>query len=399
MTIKKLPFLEWLFILIFAFISINPKSNALISMQAFLLCELIYCAYVAIIEKKLRNYVGTILLGAVVIAILYVFTTDSVYISPNAEHRELKSFITMFFSYLSLCFPITMVYRLLSYGSEFQKKTIFIILIALLAFVFYETWTELTINERVMKSRQSSSLEDDTNMMVGGYVFICATAIMLSSVFYAFRQSGNKILRLILLLITCFLVLFIVRSLYTIALIAGVLGMCSAFSAKNNRLIILLMIIGSLFLPMILQFIIQLLAEGDTKYRIMEIYSLLQTGNLGDGDLAARMHLYRRGIVAFLSSPLWGNYSLGFNPHSTIIELLASVGLWGFVPFVIILKKAFNQIKNLQPEWSIMPAFVTLLFMALTNPIHASLPLNITMWFLVPLLYDFVTRLNANKNM
>ena len=254
MTIKKLPFLEWLFILIFAFISINPKSNALISMQAFLLCELIYCAYVAIIEKKLRNYVGTILLGAVVIAILYVFTTDSVYISPNAEHRELKSFITMFFSYLSLCFPITMVYRLLSYGSEFQKKTIFIILIALLAFVFYETWTELTINERVMKSRQSSSLEDDTNMMVGGYVFICATAIMLSSVFYAFRQSGNKILRLILLLITCFLVLFIVRSLYTIALIAGVLGMCSALSAKNNRLIILLMIIGSLFLPMILQF-------------------------------------------------------------------------------------------------------------------------------------------------
>ena len=397
MTIKKLPFLEWVFILIYAFISINPKMNALVPMPVFLFLELIYCVYIVIIETKLRHYVGIILMGALVIALMYVFTTASVYISQDAEFREIKSFVTMFCSYLSICFPMMMTYRLLLYGTEFQKKSIFIILILLLAIIFYVTWEELKINERIMKSRMSSSLDDESNMMVGGYVFICATAIMLSSVFYAFRQCNNKILRWLMFSITCFLILFIVRSLYTIALIAGVIGMCYTMRTKNYRLFVPSLILILFLLPILLQLIINVLDDGDIKYRMMEIYSLIMTGTLEDGDLSARIQLYRKGLVAFLCSPLWGNYKLGFNPHSTIIELLASVGLWGFLPFVIMLKKSFNLIKKIQPQWSITPVYVTFLFMALTNPIHSSHSLNIAMWFLGPLLYDRVTEVNARE--
>jgi hypothetical protein len=130
----------------------------------------------------------------------------------------------------------------------------------------------------------------------------------------------------------------------------------------------------------------------------MEIHSLLITGHIGEGVLAARVELYMKGLASFLSSPLWGNYSLGFDPHSTMIELLASVGLIGFVPFVIILRKSFGLIKKMQPQWRIGPVFATFLFMALTNPVHSSLPLNMTMWLLIPLLYDFVDFINTDKS-
>ena len=398
MTKNKLPFLEWVFILFFAFICLNPKMNALISMPIFLSLELIYILYIIVVESRLRAFVVGLITCSMVIAMMYVFTTASVYIGQDAAYRELKSFVAIFFSYLSLCFPILMTYRLLLYGSAFQKKSILVILMTLLALIFYVTWGELSVNERIMKARMSSSLDDDGNALVGGYTFICACAVLLSSVFYAFRLCDHKILRLGLLLITCFLLFFIIRSLYTIALIAGVLGMLATIRIKNMRFFVPVIIALPYFFPLLLQWIINILGEGDIKYRMMEIHSLLITGTLGEGDLAARMKLYGRGLVAFCSSPLWGNYSLGFNPHSTIIELLASVGLLGFVPFVIILKKTFRQVQNIQPQWSIASVFIAFLFMAMTNPIHASLPLNITMWLFVPLLYDNVSLLNAKES-
>lgn len=398
MTKKKLPFLEWVFILFFAFICLNPKMNVLISMPIFLSLELLYSLYIIIVESKMRGFVAGMVSCSLVIALMYVFTTESIYVGQEAEYRELKSFLAMFFSYLSLCFPILMTYRLLLYGSLFQKKSTLIILIALLSVVFYETWTELSVNKRIVKARMSSVMDEKDNMIVGGYTFICANAVMIPSVFYAFRICTNKKIRWVLLLTTCFLVVFVVRSLYTIALIAAFLGMCYTMSSKTQRRLLPLIILLPIILPLILPLLINILDEGDIKYRIMEIHSLLISGHIGEGNLAARAELYLRGLVSFLSSPIWGNYSLGFDPHSTMIELLASVGLIGFVPFVIILRKSFGLIKKMQPQWRIAPVFATFLFMALTNPVHSSLPLNMTMWLLIPLLYDFVDFINTDKS-
>ena len=137
------------------------------------------------------------------------------------------------------------------------------------------------------------------------------------------------------------------------------------------------------------------LDDGDTKLRMIELRDFFMSGDFGDEDLGARMEFYRRGIMAFFQSPIWGNYHLGFNSHSTIIEILASTGIIGGYSLFVLLRQAFIILKVLNRNYSILPICSTFLFMAMTNPVHSSPPLNISLWLIVPLLYSL---LPINRN-
>ena len=394
---KKLPLLELLFIMYYAFLAINPKMNVQVPLINFLLIELAYAVYIYYRDLSIRHLVSTFLWCASIIALLFTFTTSIPYIGANVPNREIKSLVTMCHYFFSLVFPILLTYRLLSCGSKIQKLIVLLFTTVVLFTIIQITWAELLVNERILKSQMAADLESD-NALVGGYSFVCAGPILASSIFYAAIKCRQKLIKSGLFLLCGLLIVFLSKSMYSIALLAAVLGIASCFYAESNnrykKLYLAAPFIVWFLAPEILTFVINILDDGDTKLRMSELYYFFTTGDLGDDDLGARFNLYGRSLVAFIKSPIWGNFYLGFNPHSTAFEILASIGLLGFVPFYKMLEKSFTTTKKLLPSWSILPCLSSFGLMCLTNPIHASLPMNISLWLVAPLLYDVI---NQNK--
>lgn len=390
---SKLPFLEFAFILFYTYICLNPNMNVAISMVQFLFMHLIYTFYLIFKDKKIYRTSVKLLCASFVIALMYVATTSMVFIDNNASNRYIKGFLTMMNNYYGLIFPVFLFYRIAVCASQKQKWILLILSVAVLVVVMKTTMVELQINERILKSRMMASLSDD-NSLVGGYTFVCAAPILASGCFYAFLLCRNNIMRWCMLLCTLLLLYFLIKSMYSIALLSAVLGICFCFyvrsSADMKKLYIVAPLITWLIAPYLLDHFIGFLDDGDTKLRMIELRDFFMSGDFGDEDLGARMEFYRRGIMAFFQSPIWGNYHLGFNSHSTIIEILASTGIIGGYSLFVLLRQAFIILKVLNRNYSILPICSTFLFMAMTNPVHSSPPLNISLWLIVPLLYSLI---------
>ena len=103
---KKLPLLEMLFIMYYAFLAINPKMNVQVPLINFLLIELAYAVYIYYRDLSIRHLVSTFLWCSLIIALLFTFTTSIPYIGANVPNREIKSLVTMRHSVFSLVFPI-----------------------------------------------------------------------------------------------------------------------------------------------------------------------------------------------------------------------------------------------------------------------------------------------------
>lgn len=398
---QKLSYIEVVFIIFFTFISINPKMNVMFSMLNYLAIELVYAVYVAFKEKTLSKYLKITFLCSLVLAFLFTFTVEIKVVS-GVDNIKIKSFISMFNSFFSLSFPLLMFYRLKLHASAFQKILVLTVLSLTLFIIFQVTWDELAINARLMKSQMEADINSGNNLLVGGYTFVCAGSILATASFYSFLRASNRILKYLMAGVCMFFILFLVKSMYAIAFLSALLGMFACFysqsSSKHRYWFIISPIIIWFLAPTFLTFLIGMLDDGDTKTRMMEIFDFISTGSFGDDDLGYRMELYGKGMMAFFSSPIWGNYDIPFNPHSTIIEILSSLGLIGGYAFFCILRKSFILLKILLTEWSVIPCLSAFLLMALTNPIHASQPLNISFWLIVPLLYDFVSFVNLLNN-
>ena len=91
-------------------------------------------------------------------------------------------------------------------------------------------------------------------------------------------------------------------------------------------------------------------------------------------------------------SPLWGHRQLGFDGHATFLTVLADTGIIGGIPFFALLSSIYKRVKaqltNGIPQFKVI--FIMFIMMGLTNPIHASFPLGLAVWFLAPLTIELI---------
>ena len=135
-----------------------------------------------------------------------------------------------------------------------------------------------------------------------------------------------------------------------------------------------------------------------------------------EGDTAHRFDIeeenesgYIIGINQFLTSPMWGSYFRlitnspifrGHYPHNIFIEVLITMGILGFLPFLILLRKSFlcmkamlnNKYTSNYEAFAIF--FLTILFHRMTT---GSIVLDIQFWtfFYITLIYPVNPYLNG----
>lgn len=390
---RKLPSLEMVFILLFSVYYLLPSlSNGIVHFTIPLIFGLFYIFYVLLKDKQLGTrfliYMGIIS----VLSLAYLSFTEASSLANISEPVALKRFISKFYQYFCLYLPLLFFARVVKKGSFSQKKCFLICFSIIFIYVIIQTLQLLAIDPAaIRKWEQFDELAEEN---IGNYYFVYAIPIVIVILAICLPRL-KTIFKIVDVAAIVFLFYFIIKSQYTLALLIATAGILVRLflSIKQPFFKMLFFIVAfftMFFVPDILLFVITHIDSTQVATRLGELYEFLTSGNLSGYNLSGRLTLYGKSIVAFLKSPIWGNRKLEFDGHATCFTVLADTGIIGGIPFYYLLFSVNKRVKEFLGEnhKEFFTIFFCLLLMGFTNPIHSSLPLAITTWFIAPLAID-----------
>lgn len=384
----KLPFWEVLLIL-YLFAAYLVPSFSLGSTTLLLLLLFVYCAYMTFVDKELLPIVSISVGLMLLLSLFYALLTDMTTISADSSNREIKVFLSTLYQYLSLYFPAFLFFRINRVATKGQKKIFAIAGIVLMVYVIITTWTYLLENPDA--TRHWEDFNETSELNVANYTFVYAVPIIISAI-SIFMLKYRGVVRYLSLALVIVGIVFLVNAQYTLAILIAIIGvLIQVFrhikTTLYKTLFVLAFLAIAVFLPQILTYAIGVIPSEQVTIRLDEIRAFLTGQGASGYNLSSRLTLYGKAIVAFLKSPVWGNRHLDFNGHATFLTVLADTGILGGVPFYALLISICRHMKKQLGAHQTQFGVIILMFvmMGLTNPIHASLPLGLTTWFLAPL--------------
>ncbi|MBE5737087.1 MAG: O-antigen ligase family protein [Clostridiales bacterium] len=343
-----------------------------ISSFVILLFLLAYGAYYTFLRKKINQEIFIVFsLLSLLIGVGYQYLTAHIN-TPFPILSYLIIFAKMFM-------PVVMLIVLLKKGNVSELSMTFWILTIIFIYVLITTIIEFSVNENIVHEMTNMNyanfLSDVKNVasMDQSYAVLPVSVLCV----YALSKCKNKLIKILsilgLALITGFIFVAQFTSILFIMLICVMLEIL--WLNKDKHVIILIftfVFILLLCLPNILTAVAKIIDSENMKARILEVVAFLTEGDLSGYNLSSRLQMYKDGIVAFLQSPFWGNYTLKSNPHSSFIQFAADLGMLGIVSFIYMLVVAQKKIKkhlSKDGKKGFNIAFLSLVITGLINPI------------------------------
>jgi len=361
---------------------------------------LAYSCYIALLDWELRPVVFKIMALTALLALVYALLTDASSIAQDVSNRGFKRFFSKTYQYYTLYFPAILFLRVNHAGSRIQKRILLIFSIGLMVYVAANTRLYLITHPGAIRSWSGEG--DLESLNIAGYYHIIAYPILVAVV-AACLVRLKPVYRMVVLIAIVMTMEFIIASQYTLSLLIAIIGICYQIGITIRtrvwRIIYaMLMLVLAAFIPEFLRLGIRLIPSEQVTIRLGEILAFL-SGQGADGyNLNSRLTLYGRSILAFLTSPIWGNRKLGFDGHATFLTVLADTGLLGGIPFYYLLTLVVKQLRNTLNEHGkqIRTVILVVALTGLTNPIHASQPFGMAAWFIAPMLITAVFKERKN---
>lgn len=391
---NKIAWLELAFIMLFSLYYILPSLNSSVNFLIPIFAGLFYIVYVTLRDTKAGTKVIGYLFVITFLALVYMLLTDTSAISHYSEPVKLKQFLAKFNQYFCMYLPTVFLYRTLTKANSKQKKIMLVFMFALMMFVVIQTLQELAVNPDAI--RQWANFEELGDENIGNYYFVYSIPILFVAISVCVPNL-NKYQNAVAITLMVFLFYFLLKAQYTLALLITVIGLMvqifvSLKSGFSKAMLLLAATVGVFFIPNFLEFAYTNVKSEQVATRLKELYDFFTSGSASGYNLNGRLTLYGKTALAFLKSPILGNRHLDFDGHATCLTILADTGIIGGIPFYYLLISAWKKTKAMlnQEGKRFFPIFVCLLLMGFTNPIHTSLPLAITVWYIAPLLIDTV---------
>lgn len=408
MKIKRLigregmPIIDLMAVIFFSVYYILPAANNKLNMMLVLFLGIAYFGYIFIKDRATAIPFISIFVAVTLIALAFALLTDTKTISAAASYREIKHFFSKFSQYFFMYFPGLLVVRTLKTATKEQKSIFTLLIIGLFSIVIYNTLQELRINPYAMREWETFNELEDEN--IGNYYFVYAIPIVMLVISMCMTKLKmfSKIINAGMLV---FLFYFLFEAKYTLAILIAFIGfvlqvLISLKTIYTKIIFTIAVTIVAFFVPDILLFISQNVDSMQVSIRFKELYSFFSSGDSSGYNLNGRLTLYLKSLEAFAHSPIIGNRNLDFDGHATCFTVLSDTGIIGGIPFYYLLFAMNKRTKLLLEENKkfFLPAFVCLLCMGFSNPIHSSLPLSFSVWFIVPLIIDtFINREGAYR--
>ena len=395
---QKLSLLDWIVLVGIAFYYVLPSVSVKVGILQIIFISIVYIlisTQFKVSKEILRYFVVFVLIG-----LLYALLVDATDISSTASNLFLKKFYSKFYQLFMMFFPLYLLKIVRLKATNHQKNILIIVIFLLILYVEMTTRTALEINANVTRSWGNYS-DELRSQNIGHYGFVYSIPAVITLMLIAFFRYRSVLIKLIIVMLIVTQMGFLLIAQYTLAVFATIIGMSLFLMihySGSKKIVIMCMVMICLLpvVPSLIKLAADAVPSESMSIRLYEVYSLFTIGDGSGYNLSGRMELYRKSIIAFLRSPIWGNRSLDFYGHATFLVIPAMLGLLGAIPFYYIYFHSYKKIKKSLREngQQFMPIFAILLFVGFTNPIDAALPLMFVTWFLTPLVIEQLSRGN-----
>ncbi len=368
-----------------------PSFSVGINFVVPLFVVLLYMACISNNEPKTAKAFALLVFCSIVISVLYLVLTNTSSISATASNLALKRLLSKFNQNIMFFSPVFISERIIKKATHKQKKYITLFFCFIFAYVIINTTIELFNNEAA--TRAWANFEEQNENDVGTYAYIYAVPIVTTAFVSLVFKTKITLYKTLLIIATVALIVFLVMAQYTLALIIAIIGIVLQVNKNLEKqttkiMLWMVMIFMTLFLSRIINFFASIIPLQQVSERLYEIADFFESGDATGYNLNGRLTLYWKTIVAFFKSPIVGNQSLGFDGHATLLTIPADIGIFGAAAYYVILKNARAHVRDFldKSDKQFISAFICLVCMGFTNPIHSALPLAFASWVVVPMI-------------
>lgn len=398
--------LDFIVIAFMLYYFLLPAASVFISPWFVLGLILIYSMYIVLISKSHRVQIFIIGYTALIsfIALLYILLTESA-----GDLTVIERYISKFSQWIEMFFPILLLHRFTKLKSYKTKVLLLIFAILILVLVVGNSFEVLLDNPYA--ARQWSGFDDIKLENAVTYEYVYALCALVPMVYMCMVTVKPVYIKVIFIIIIVILFNLLIVAQYTISIVLAVVSCLICFYRKHRNPVFLTIsivvgVLFVLFLPTILMCISTIFESETISIRFKETALFLAGGEVSNkGDLTSRLNIYRQCLEYFIKSPIWGNVTVPFNTHSTFLGVMCDLGIIGIIPIFYLSFTIHRRIYEILGDCDIknyfIPARITWILLGLLNPIHAALPLNMVVWFLVPAIAYVLTQNTSstiNKN-
>lgn len=344
-----------------------------------------------------------------IIALIAGLTTVELLCTNNLTF---VGFVSMFTQLFMDMFPLYLVYTILRSQNKTLIRLILILTVATLLYVLVLTFIQIGKDDRFMRDMSinyTNYTKYDVNN-AGGFSFAYAMAVLIGfliSLFLIDYQKNGVWIKIGLGVGLIAAILLVVNSSYTLALMISVIVIFIAIAGKIEKtyakvIFWLCCIVGSVVLINVSDWIIAMMPTDEMKLRLSEVFMFFKEGDSSGYNLNGRMTLYWNSIVAFFKSPIIGNETLGFDPHSSILRFFAKDGILGGCAYLLLFYFGYRLVvKHFigeSKEKYFQPVFWALILMGMVNPIHSVSTVHYIAFFIAPLTLALLNTEKKEKN-
>lgn len=287
------------------------------------------------------------------------------------------------------------------------RKVFTVLLIMCVAFVFIVTMRELSITPNVCRALASGEKTDELMELrernVGGFGFSYAMGIFEVFTFYYVLKSKGKE-RIIYLIVTALLIVFVVRSQYmTLLILCMAINLLTCLRFTKSlvlRIFIVLVTVVLLILAgPITAFLSRIITGDKLSERMYQVSGLFE----GAGYSSMRIDYIKGCLNIFSSNFLIGKFDLindveanfySNHSHSTQLKILVDTGIVGFIIYNFYLLYLRYYVSNLIRKAGKNPAPFIMCFwfawaLSWLNPIYQVYEIPFALYLIVPLLICF----------
>ncbi len=388
---EKMPLVEIAVVIFFGLYYLLPSMSVEINFLIPLFLAIGYSVLVANGDKEIAYFIGKLLVCAALISLLYLVLVETSTISIHASNYTIKRFFSKFNQMTMFFFPIVIFERVTKKATLRQKQFVAIVYIAIFAYVAINTTIELLSNEDA--TRAWALFSELNSEDIGTYAYVYAVPIIMAVSVSMFYFARNDLQKAAIILIVAAMLIFLVIAQYTLALLVAFIAIVLQVNNNIKRAVPKLLLWGALLiaivlLPTIFNWLASVVGSSQISSRLREVANFFGRGDASGYNLNARITLYWRSFVAFLQSPIIGNRTLGFDGHATFLTLPADIGIFGALAYFFLFKISKEKVDLFlaHNKEQFTAAFVSLVIIGFTNPIHGTLPPAFAVWVMAPLL-------------
>lgn len=394
---------KWLYIVLnMVFVLYTCLKSVQVAFDSLNTALIMVYAAMVIFYLFAKGQIVTLHLQKITICILMIAFLYQVLTNPvNTPYPFLSYIILMTVSFT----PVLLFESICIRGSKSEQKITVELCVVVLLYLYINTLQEAQKNANIVHAITKINYinEYDGSLNVVSFdssYAIPSLIILLLSIFRTCRSWCIKVgcLICILGLVSVTIVAQYTSVFFLIAICLLVIEIKK--KNKGSILVGLCMIAILPFIPSILNYFAQHTDSENVATRLREVAAMLQYGDVSGYNLSARLGMYTRGIIAFLKSPIIGNRVLGFNPHSTFIQIAADIGICGITVYVILLRTSRRIVKKYltKDQYEVFGVcYLSLILTGCINPIVNTYATSFVVFMLIPLVLKLLYNPNGKK--